>query len=74
MAGVKTYSFHEVKAAFEQYETAQAFSVMKDGKWTHTPLVNGVKQPRTIDGTAARTQALDHVMGFPEFLKSHWKG
>lgn len=64
----------EIRFAWDTYKSCRAFSILKDGEWTHTPLFNGVKPPLHIVGTAAKTQALNLVMEFPDFLEKYYNG
>jgi hypothetical protein len=67
------YLLADIKFAWESYQKADVFSIMRNGKWEDTPLLNGAKPPAKIEGTAAKTQPLKKVMDFPEFLEKNWK-
>ncbi len=67
------YSLADIKAAWKVFEDSSAFCVMKDGKWTNTPLINGYVPASKIDGTAAKVRFIKDVMDFPEFLEKHFK-
>lgn len=62
-----------IRPLWDEYNKARVLSVLKDGKWKHLPLVNGVTPPAHIDGTRAETRSLKAVMGFPEYLELRWK-
>ena len=68
------YSLDDIKKAWKKFNEAQAFCILKNGKWENTPLINGVRPPAKIDGTAARTRPLKDVMDFPEYLEKHYNG
>ncbi len=67
-----TYSLEDIKVAWKKYDEAKAFCVLKNGKWEDTLLLNGVRPPAKIDGTAAKVRALKDVIDFPEYLEKHW--
>lgn len=69
---MKKYSLEEIKAAWKKFDESLAFCVLRHGKWEDTPLINGVRPPIKIDGTAAKTRPLKDVMDFPEFLEQQW--
>ncbi len=66
------YSLEEIKKAWEKFDKSQAFCVLKNGKWEYTPLLNGIRPPAKIEGTAAKIRTLKDVMDFPEYLEKHW--
>ena len=69
---MKNYSLAQIKSAWTAYEAADAFSVLKEGKWTHTPVIG--QEMRRPEGTACKVGKLSKVMDFPEYLEKEWKG
>jgi hypothetical protein len=66
------YSLSDIKAAFASFEATDAFSVLKNGKWEHAPMIFGMVQPRA-EGTACKVGKLSKVMDFPEYLEKHFE-
>jgi len=66
------YSLEDIKVAWKQYEEAQAFSVLKDGKWKDMVIEFDNPLPKP-EGTACKIDKLSKVMDFPEFLEKHYK-
>ena len=67
---MKTFSLHDVQAAWKEYESVRVLRVLKDGKW-ETKALDGERQPR-INGTSAAIKPLKDVMDFPEYLGELW--
>lgn len=68
-----TYSIEEIKRAWKKFDESQAFCVLKNGKWEDTPLLNGVRPPTKIEGTAAKIRPLKDVMDFVEYLEKYYR-
>ena len=66
----KTYTAHDIEAAWKSYTTVQVLRVLSQGKW-HTEVMDG--RPRgNFDGTQAQIKFMKDVFDFPEYLDKLW--
>jgi len=66
-----TYSLEDIKKTWTKFDSEKVFSVLKNGKWEHTPFINGYRPWDKIEGTRARVRPLKDVMEFPEYLEKY---
>lgn len=67
------YTYNVILEAWEDYKRAKAFCVLRNGKWTNVPLVDGRLVPDFAGATQTRLRDLKDVMDFPEYLEFYWK-
>jgi hypothetical protein len=62
----------EIVAAWEEYNSTMALSVLKNGKWVDMAMIDGFMFPKNIEGTRASMKKLRETMSFPKFLETIW--